>query len=49
MLLTVMRVRVIVTAWDGASPADGPARSLLEDLGCRREVTDMVWDGLGSQ
>lgn len=37
--------RVLVTEWNGASPVGGPAQSLLESLGFRRETPSMVWDG----
>ena len=38
--------RVLVSTWNGAPPVGGEGQALLEGLGFRREVLDMVWDGL---
>ena len=38
--------RVLVGQWNGHSPLAAAQRSLLESLGFRREVHNMVWDGL---
>jgi ATP-dependent Lhr-like helicase len=38
--------RVLVRAWNGASPLEGDAQWLLERLGFRREPPAMLWDGL---
>ncbi len=44
--LATRPTRVLVNAWNGASPLEGGTQALLEGLGFRREALALVWDGL---